>query len=228
MIGGAPNLRQALAQAASWGVPRNVGGLVFWWSALSLYDRSNTADPAKNLTRSASNPTYTAADAAYNGQATYTFGSSKYLVSGTWAAPLTQPLTAYAVGNIPGASTYFMSDGIDSTNRVGMAALTGNLSAYAGSFLGSGVSNASKHVLCATLNGASSSIYVDAYTTAAATGNAGTKQMNGITIGNSYNFTTSFAGGKLAEVVLFSGMHTLAQRTLMAKYLGDKYAIAVT
>lgn len=228
MIGFAPNLRRALDQAAQWGVPRTVGGLAFWWNALSLYDRSNTADPAKNLTKSASNPTYTAVDAAYNGQATYTFGSSQYLVSGTWAAPLTQPITAYAVGNIPGAGTYFLFDGIDSTNRVGLAALTGNLSVYAGSFLGSGVSNTSKHVLCATLNGASSSIYVDAYTTAAATGNAGTKQMNGIAIGNSYNFTTSFAGGKLAEVVLFTGAHTLAQRELMAKYLGQKYGIAVS
>ena len=222
-----PNLGAALSQAALWGVPRTVGGLVFWWNATSLRDRSNTGDAAKHLTMVGA-PTRTAVDAGYNNQPTYTFSGGQALVSGTWASPLAQQCTIYVVGNIPGAGTYFYTDGIDTTNRVGMAALTGAISIYAGSFLSSGVSNTSKHVLCATLNGASSAIYVDAYTSASGSGNAGAKQMNGITIGNSYNVATTMAGGKVAEVCAFTGSHTLAQRTLMAKYLGAKYGIAVS
>lgn len=215
------------ASLVEWEAPHIVGNCVFWWSAESLIDRSKKGDAYKNLVKSASNPTYTASDSGYNGQPTYAFGSAQYLVSGAWKTPLTQPCTVYVVGNIPGASTYFYLDGIDTTNRIGIAGLTGAISTYAGTFLSSGITSTAKHVICSTVNGASSTIYVDAYTTANATGNAGVKQMNGITIGNTFNFSTNMNGGKVAEIICFSGIHTLAQRTLITKYLGSKYAIAV-
>ena len=98
-----PNLGAALSQAALWGVPRTVGGLVFWWNATSLRDRSNTGDAAKHLTMVGA-PTRTAVDAGYNNQPTYTFSGGQALVSGTWASPLAQQCTIYVVGNIPGAA----------------------------------------------------------------------------------------------------------------------------
>lgn len=197
-----------------------------------LVDLSGLGNASRNLVV-VGTPTFTLTDAAFNNYPTYAFpnATAPALVSGPWSTALAQPATIYVVGQGGAAITAFFMDGIDVANRMAVATVGSQLGCFGGTgFILANISFAynAKHITCSILNGASSSFYVDGFTTAAATGNTGTNGIAGITIGNSYNLLTAAGGLKVAEVVVFSGAHTLPQRSRMMKYLGARYGVQVS
>lgn len=215
--------------------PRSEVGCVFWMRPdinAGLVDLSGLGNASRNLVVMGT-PTYTLTDATFNNYPTYAFptATAPALVSGPWSAALPQPATIYVVGQGGTAVTAFFVDGIDNANRIAVATVGSQLGCYAGAgFILANISFAynAKHITCSVLDGASSSFYVDGFTTAAATGNPGAQGIAGVTIGNSFNLLTAAGGLKVAEVAIFSGAHTLPQRSRMMKYLGARYGVIVS
>jgi len=78
-------------------------------------------------------------------------------------------------------------------------------------------------IVAATFNGASSTLWVSGGA-AAATGNAGTNAMAGMTLGARYDGLMDFYEGDIAEVVVCSGAMSAADMNLLGSYLETKWS----
>lgn len=231
--------------SAAW-VPTDISGIQFWVKAdtgITLNsttvsgwaDQSLTGDSNKNLAQgtAAAQPTYNSSDAGYNGQATLSFDSGDYMVSGTWSSSLAQPATHYLVGStaVNGAADPLATDGIDASNRQSISGLigTGKWTIYAGSAAVTvpTTTTVAKHVVCASFAGVSSAVYVDTYSAAEVSATPGTHSLTGVTVGARYSGSNQWAG-KIAELIIYSGTHTEEQRRVVMQYLGTKYGITIT
>jgi hypothetical protein len=125
-----------------------------------------------------------------NGKPTlYSDGTGGKSLRSTFGVTLSQPNTFFNIGssNKPAnSSTYYLWDGITSTQRNAIAVSQTNLRTFAGTVLtytyASSVST--QYLTFAKFNGASSSVAVNAGT--ATTGNAGTQSLTGISLNTSY------------------------------------------
>lgn len=230
------------AAAALWS-PKSISGLKLWLRAdlgitigtgVSAWaDQSGTGDANKNVTQAVAGqqPAYTAADAAYNNKSTLTFvtASSQYLASGTWAAALAQPYTWFVVGNqgaLTGSAQCFIEGDISGANRSLLYDNAGALEHFAGASLTGVARGTAAMVFGGDGNGGSSTIYKSAIT-AAATGNAGTNGITATTIAATFGGGSAFLGGKIAEVVIYSGVLSTANRTTLLNYFGTRYGITI-
>ncbi len=209
---------------ADLGITLN-GGDVSAWA-----DQSGTGDANKNATQgtAALQPLYVASSADFNNRPTVRFAaaSGDYLITGTWAAALSQPDTwylAYKAGSFAG--TRAVLDGIAAGNRraIQNQAADGFPLIFAGaSLIGSTNKAEAKTYLCGVFNGASSSLYLDDFTTAAATGNVGAHTLTGLTLGNNVVVGAAL-DGDVAEVIGYSGAHDAATRAQVLSYLRSRY-----
>ncbi len=160
----------------------------------------------------------------------FTVAAAGRLFSAAFASALAQPLTLAVVGKNTGDTTDFRSftDGILTTNKAAMYqdVTTGNLAMHGGTPLVSSTSTANQYlVLTGVFNGATSALYVNG--TSAATGNAGTNSLTGLTIGSNFNGGQTYLAGDINEVLLYSGALTAAQITALNRYLGARWAVTV-
>lgn len=194
-------------------------------------DQSGTGDVNKNLSQATTTkqPVYTAADASYNNKPTLTFNSTNLttLVSGTFAAAISQPCSVYLVGNFgPAAPQIAFSSNSASPIYVMQDVIQAFVEIYAGSTLESTTGLVQTPlVIGAEYNGASSAVYVNAIT-AQATGNTGADTIPGITLGSSFS-AADFFNGKIAEVIVYNKILAAADRAKVLKYLGSRYAITI-
>lgn len=137
---------------------------------------------------SATQPTYTTTDAAYNNKGTIVSASTQLLRSLEWTALLNQPTTVAFYGDQPTASAVYFCDGLAIGTPIGRQGLgsiggTGRISINAGTVLGEVVNNTTpKNAYFGHFNGASSAVFRGNSATAVATGNAGTQPLRGQTI----------------------------------------------
>lgn len=192
----------------------------------ALADQSGTGDAAKNLTNTGT-VVYNTTDAAYGNKATTQYAAASRLQgSGVWAASQAQPMTAYCVGHATNANERIF-DGAGG-NRFIVMNDGGLWSVYAGSTFvdGAGTTPANPSIICA-VSDSTSAIYVFDSTTAKGSGSAGTDTLTRMTLaaltGGGGELT-----GKIAEVFLYSGAHTQAQRLKTFQYLSSRYGLAVT
>lgn len=215
--------------------PKNIAGLFAWYRADTYIagawgDQSGTGDSNKNLAQASgpTQPTLNAIDSAYNNQPTLSFSGSQYLRSGTFAAALTQDFTIFIVGNVTvAATTQRFLDGL-AINVAVIFNSSGHLALFSGAVLSdTNAADTAPHIFGGTFNNASSSFYDDAIT-ANASGSVGSgNPLAGFTIGVGGDTTTAPLTGKIAEIVVIKGTPTVANRTALLKYLGQRYSIAV-
>lgn len=222
-------------------VPLTIPGIFAWWradrgitlngSTVSAWsDASGSGDANRTLTQAtgANQPTFNASNAAYNNKPTVTFGAgvNQSLASGTFSASLTQPFTAFVVGNAKDTTTnYWYFSG--TTNRVEILQFTANGAAiFAGNaFQSSFVQTASPSFMCGIFNGASSSLAVNART-AAVTGNAGASAEPDLIMGNVQGLGSPLQG-PIAEIALYTGVLSAGNIDKFATYVTATYGIAV-
>ena len=219
-----PNL--AAWYKASVGITLN-GSTVSGWA-----DQSGVGDANRNLAQGTAGfqPTFVASDANLNGRPSvlFTAASSTRLVSGTWAAAPTQPLTMYMAMRGGTQSNQYITDGKAGRGLIQQIDAGGKAAFYAGSTVSSTISLLSTSaILCGVYNGASSSGYVNHYSSADASGNFGTNTFDGITVGCGFN-AANFFGGNVAEILVYAAAHSAGQRQVVMQYLGAKYGISVT
>lgn len=229
--------------------PTQITGLKAWYRAdlgitlnsttVSAWaDQSGTGDTNKNLVQAtgASQPTYNAADAAYNNKPTLSFSGSQ-MHSGTWSSALAQAFTVYVAGNVTavsGSTMFFFNSSSDKAWVIsrdnGASGPQSSLAMYAGTTLATNSLSApqlnSKSLMCAVFNGASSSGYVNSLATTYCTGQVGSVGVTDAIVG-------AYAGGglaltgKIAEIIVYSGGHSLADRTSVLTYLSSRYAVTL-
>jgi hypothetical protein len=190
----------------------------------------SSIDPAQAT--GSKQPTYDAANAAYNNAAVVTFdGADDVLVANT--ADLTQPFWLVLVGHTSAVTTQgFVGVGVVSTNRrFGTNATAGGKWALAlsGEIIGGGL-DSNPHLLFAQANGASSLITVDG--ASVATGDAGTTGITHLSLGAGNANGSTFGGyltGGIALALVFNTDPTLQPEWAdFEAYVESTIAIDVT
>jgi hypothetical protein len=210
-----------------------VGGVISAWA-----DQSLTEDPAKHLTQvtTGDRPALVEADANFNGQSTIRFTSSAgsagdALVSGTWAVARTQPFTMYAaVRTVDTSGQYGFVDSLNTSNRTLLYTLitSGNINLFSsGGEVGSGIAATSTRIVCATVNGASSAIYVNSYTTGTTGTTGASSQITGLTVGSFTGGAVNRLNGNIGEIIINPGADNLAKRTAFMTYMATRYGVTL-
>ena len=194
-------------------------GLLSTWSDQSGYGH--------DATQSNSTLRPIVVSSVHNGLAVVRFGvgGAKSLVS---PVNLNQPDTIILVGTMTAASQYFF-DGSGSGRQILGDALNGSdvghMDIYAGGVVGAAsADSASWHIWSAVYNGASSKLYKDG--TLFASGNAGSANLVGMTIGNRYSLDFHLTGD-IGEIGAFPGLSD-PDRLSVESYLYNKWFVATT
>lgn len=231
--------------------PYTIGGLVYWldpdryndgslnWTlngskvsnATSRHSWTNVADANKDAVNATDSqrPTLNIADSSYNNYNTLSFDytATQWLRTGTWSVALPFPSTWYVVGNMTTATSNQMNFAGE-----GFIVYSKTPSPTAAIWQGSSLSGTTdvrtgRHIICAAFNSTSSAIYVNNATTAEGSGNAGaTASMTRLSIGSNGGATPM--DGKIATILIYTGLHTQAQRNVIMSYLATKYNISYT
>lgn len=225
--------RYNITEAAPFS-PRQLSGLVDWhradmgftvssgavaaWNDQSLTGDANKTQAQANVSLQ---PTLNASNANYNGKPTVDYSTTSDLFSGTWTTPPPVVGTTFIVGNSDGtAAPRLFLDGISADRFLFFQNSATQLLAWRGNNLAwNGATPAVKHIYGIDWNGPASAIYQDAIT-AVATGNTGSDNAIGITMGNQLN-------GSIAEVIIYNRILTTAERTQVLNYLGHRYGVNI-
>jgi hypothetical protein len=150
----------------------------------------------------------------------------QWMQSAAFGASITQPYTVYWAGEI--SSGAGATDGITVTDRMLILRSGAVCYLHAGAYgCVSTTSPATKHIWCGIINGASSKWYVDKYATAEVTGDAGSHVLTGLTVGAFYD-GTNCAVGSTAELIIYTGSHSQANRQSVTEYMGTRYGVTIT
>lgn len=100
-------------------------------------------------------------------------------------------------------------------------------SIFAGSVLAAGAADTNWLAWIGDFNGATSNVYRDDFTTPVASGTANTNVLGpGFSLGRS-SADANYFDGDIAEIWVFAGSHTQAQRNLMRDYFNARYALGI-
>lgn len=174
-------------------------------------------------------PTYysTTAGKTVNGLPAVWFSgpSNQYVATPAFTVALTQPTTIFAVGRFTSLSDNAVSmlfDGIVSTNRNFLYGNTGGqefFGAATASPIAAGA-DLNLHLFSLAYNDTASTYQIDAATPG--TGSPSTQGLTGLTLGAAYNGGFGMTG-LICEVIVFSGLLTVAQTAAVQAYLTAKW-----
>jgi hypothetical protein len=142
-----------------------------------------------------------------------TAANSTRLLTGTWSAAPSQPVTVIAFGEIAAVNQYLF-DGL-SNNTLALATVSSNrLELEAGTALASGnnvyTPGSTGKAAFAGVFATTSKLYLNSSAAAIASGSAGAGSATGLSIGAA-GAGGNPAGGKVAEIIVASGALTAAQ-----------------
>lgn len=181
-------------------------------------DRSGNA---RHLTQATGGSQPVFYDKMRNGLPAVYFDGSKHMR--TAAFTLTQPTTVYVVGMSTATPDYFV-DGAGATGTLAVRRGAGNFQLVSPTILSGDTGDSEWHVHCGVFNSTSSRIITDNGTIT--TGDAGTNNASGLTVGGDGTATSAnMLNGYVAEVLVFNGAHTDAQAQTVIAYLSNKWAL---
>lgn len=162
-------------------------------------------------------------------------GVDDYLAGAFAGGLISQPITAFVVaqlasGRVNNNAGYNIIDGDDTTNRLvifkGATGSPDTWEIFAGSTLvGSVAVDANAHILCAIFNGASSELIVDG--ASHATGNAGTKGIDGLSVGR-YPGGSGYWSDYIGKRLIYEGDLSTADKNQVGNFLADFYGLTWT
>jgi hypothetical protein len=216
--------------------PTSISGLVLWMrpDAANIPGAANgskfsawnaLAGPAFSQATSGDQFVWNSSDTNFGGMPTVTTANGENMTSNS-AIALSQPYTGYWVFKENSASAENVlsgSGGISSNFQADVSYFL-----QGGANINGGTTTTSPTVACGVLSGSTTSaIYINNSQTAVVTGSTGTGALSG-TYYLGYPALTLTLAGQYAEHLLFSGMHTAAQRAQMFAYFGRRYGLAVS
>lgn len=162
--------------------------------------------------------------------------SAAYLDGGDFLAKafgteIAQPGTMFAVAKLTAGLenngvNYIIVDGSETTKRwifyKELSTTPDRWGLYLGTMaIGATNADANIHYFSAYANGASSQLFVDG--ASSATGNSGTHNLTGITIGARFDGAAAWWSGHIMESLTYSGALSSANRQSIEAYLADKW-----
>ncbi|HEY3819494.1 MAG TPA: hypothetical protein VGL81_20130 [Polyangiaceae bacterium] len=230
-------------------VPTDLGGCVLWLrgdlgvtlngTTVSAWaDQSPSNDANKNLGQSTAGKQPTVSQLSGMRALGLSSASTTFMTSGLWASVLLQPSTWLFVGDNTngGAAAQYLMDGDDTGHGQAVtyvpSTTTETIFAAGGSFSAT-KSWATASAFLGEWNGASSKIYFNNFTTAAASGtvNGGASGGQGsMTFGMHSN---AFGGGNnwdgaVAEIIAFNRILLPSEKSRLRNYINGRYALGVT
>lgn len=219
-------------------VPLTIPGLLWWLrgdlgvapatgNAAVWADQSGSGDPNRDVIQfsAPAQPTIVPSSAPFNGQQVLSFttqGSQTMAMRGLWSvAPVVQPYTLIVVGSdaASGSEIFLKQDG---ANNWYVAALSGVYGSSVGvNFLGTTADSTTPKILYMEYDDPAASTIRVSEATPEATGNAAAGDLPQMDVSGT-NLT-----GIIAEVLGYSRLLTLLERTSLLSYLSTRYAIPV-
>lgn len=191
-------------------------GATFTWA-----DQSGNGNNATQSTASAQ-PTVIASDAAYGGHPSLSFATANSQFLALASALPAQPLTLLLVGQ--GSPATAVQGLVADTAGAGVALYFNgsDWAEYAGSALASTNSTQGTPLaFAAVMHGASSVLYINSSSAAAASGNAGSDNPATTHIGGSGFF--GFLQGKIVEVLAYNSALPAASISKLFEYFSSRY-----
>lgn len=225
--------RVAVSASSAAFAPTSVANIKAWYradlgaSVSAWLDQSGTGDANKNAAQGtgALQPTL-GSSASFNNKPVFTFTGSQKMATGTWSAALTQAFTLMLVGrSLSNVGSNYALDNLSDPTQCAVNSSAGTLQAFATTILAPANDPLLASIIFVEFNGASGKIYVNAHT-ASATGAIGAAGLQGLSIGN-YAGGGAFANWDIAEIALWSGVVSAADRSLLEAYASARYAITV-
>ena len=214
---------------AGQGITLNAGNVSQWLPRVTV---ANAGVTSYNLVQPTAlqQPLYVAHDANFSGRPSIYLTGGRYLRSGLWSATVVQPLTYYIVAKIlPSPNYKILVDGLTATSRCMLGSASNVTKTFAGSELGTSATSPDTHVYACEFSGATSTIFRSDSANAIASGNVGSYPLTGITLGIDYSmFSGATADSYVAELIVYSGVHSAVTRRAILRYLGNKYGIATS
>jgi hypothetical protein len=222
-------------------LPTAVFGLQAWYradtgiglgtgtSVAAWHDLGGNGYHATQAT-SGNQPTLNATDASYNNQPSLSFAGASAQVLNTAALSLAQPITVIVVGHnvANGANQVCWGVGPSGSIAYYLGVLSGiGLTAYAGTALETSNTALTPSIMGAILNGASSSIYETDPVSPYGVGAGGSNGASSLAMSIGATVNVNYWNGKIAEVLVYNQVLTLAQRQQVFAYLGARYGISI-
>lgn len=214
--------------------PRSITGLAAWFDAAdastvtlvndAVSQWNDKSGNGRNASQSTANNRPTYADTR-NGRSVITFnGTSHTLTTGSFTQ--NQPSTMFLVARWASNASGTGGNAVDGflSNRAGLyRRTTNNWGMFAGTELFSGTPDTNWHQFAGIYNSTSSALRVDG--SQLTSGNVGSQNVtSGLALG-SYNGTTSFFGGSIAEMLFYGGALSASQISSVERYLRSKWAL---
>ncbi len=214
---------------SSAGVTTAIGDTV----VASIADQSGTGDSNKNITATATNPLWTPSDPNFAGKPSWGSQGANvagmWMVSGTFAAPLSGPRTVYHVLRVSSLYTTtlyarFGADGL--ANGIDLYGAGGGMVVGTpGGTFSLSVPSDETGVACCVYNSTVSASYWNRYKTADAydSGNTGDPAVHTYTSLGTGSYPAEAAGYDQAEIIVVAAAHTEAERLEWMAYLAEEY-----
>lgn len=172
----------------------------------------------------ATRPTYDAS----TGKVTFTAASTQYLQSANFASDLEQPNTIFVVYNLTGdlsGEDYIFSG--KASNRWELFNIRDSkFRIYSGVPIDGGATNANDNIHCGLFNGASSEYWING--ASVGSGDAGTRDLDGITLGANGTLSGKWADCEIGEVIVYNADISDADHDKVTGYLANKWDITAT
>lgn len=154
----------------------------------------------------------------------FTAANSQYMLTSSFSAALSQPNTLYCVGKYDATSSHYLMDGITDSQRHVMGQINGNDAILAGSVLAGVATNTNPHILGASFNISSSAFRRDGVVIAS--GDAGSQQLSGLTIG-ARRWITNFHDGWIGSIILFDRLLDATETVYLESGLSAQWGISI-
>lgn len=160
-------------------------------------------------------------------------GANDYLQGAFGGGVVTQPYTLFVVekldASVVNAGDMVMLDGDDSSRSMRIQQWSSpapdSFMVYAGTALSDGASNSTPSIFTILWNGGSSQLWLSGVS--AASGSAGTRNVDGITVGALFSGTFNWKGD-IGQILIYSGNLSTADKNQVGEYLERVTGIAWT
>jgi len=161
------------------------------------------------------------------GRVTFIAANQTFLQSAIFASALSQPNTVFVVAKYTAHNNNaILVCGAAVEKRHQIYEGSTNFGLYAGIVLADGARNLNNNIHVALFNGVSSEYWINGVSVAS--GDVGTQNLNGVTLGSHEDIASQFPDAEIMEVIVYNADISDVDRDKITGYLANKWDITAT